>query len=175
MEVFGSTERCKATSIRPGATQWDLNLPGALAGHFGHLHNGVYARVKKPGRICIGDAAQSHGAFDPVRLLFGTREDANRAPRSAEVRTVAQVATDTWSITLRDPYGLVETAEAGQYVRLHRSDDEPTWRNYTLSGRDGRDVRITVRRRTPGAFSPWLTTVKAGEQILVSGPYGKRS
>ena len=173
IEVFGSTERCKATSLRPGDTQWDLNVPGALAAHFGHLHNGVYARVTKPGRINVGDTVECYGTFDSTRLRLGTREEANRAPRSAEVRTITQATDDTWSVSLRDPYGLLGAAEAGQYVRLHRSGESPTWRNYTLSGQDGHDSRITVRCNPTGAFSPWLTTIRAGERILVSGPHGQ--
>lgn len=172
IEAFSSIERCRATSARPGSDGWDLNVPGALAGHYGHIHCGVYARLITGSRVRTGDPAEVIGDFDRDRLLLGSSEEDARAPRFAEVINIARTAPDTYSVTLRDSYSLLAAAHAGQHLRVHRLETAD-WRNYTISGANSADVRITVRRKTSGRFSPWITNVSAGDRVVVSGPHGQ--
>jgi ferredoxin-NADP reductase/uncharacterized protein YcbX len=176
-EVFSPIQRCRATNAPPGSNGWDLNVPGALAAHFGHLHNGVYIRFEQTARIQVGDPIATVGAFNPALMSLGDADDAARGPRFVEIvdivqSTVVRGVPRTCSLTLRDPYGLLDIAHAGQHLRLHRLDGNPDWRNYTISGASKAGTRITVRREPSGRFSPWVAGLRPGERIAVSGPHG---
>lgn len=169
--VFAPIERCRATSARPGGAEWDLNLPAALAGHFGHPFCGVYARVVRPGAMSVADEvtiAQEHG---PVTNTSGLLLDP-AAPRWGDVVEVSETADGVHSLMLSDPTAMLNGARAGQYLRVHGGPDQAHWRNYTISNRVDERVRITVRHEKHGRFSPWLTSRRAGDQLLLSGPYG---
>ena len=171
MEAFGSIERCRATSARPGFDGWDLNVPGGVAAHYGHIHVGIYARLITSGQIRVRDSAAPIDGFDKRRLLLEAAEEDSRAPRFADVVDTVRTAPDTYSVTLRDVYGLLTTAHAGQHLRIHRLETAE-WRNYTISATTSTGTRITVRRRDTGRFSPWITNVRAGDRVAISGPYG---
>lgn len=172
LEVFSSIERCRATSARPGTNGWDLNVPGALAGYFGHLHNGIYARLTHAGNVRPGDTLAPTGSFDHNIVLTEDPEEVATAPRFAEVMSVEHSSPNTWSLTFADPYHLLNTGDAGQYLRIHRLDDTPDWRNYTISGANDIGARITVRRESLGRFSPWVSNLRVGDRIAVTGPHG---
>lgn len=59
VEVVEPIERCAATNVNPDTGVRDLNLPRALQGGFGHLCQGVYARVLEGGRLAEGDALEA--------------------------------------------------------------------------------------------------------------------
>jgi ferredoxin-NADP reductase/uncharacterized protein YcbX len=171
-EVFSPIQRCRATSAPPGENGWDLNVPGALAARFGHLHNGIYIRFEQTARVQVGDAITPISSFNPSHMMLGDPDDAARGPRFVEIIEVEQSTARTCSLTLRDPYALLDSAHAGQHLRLHRLDDAPDWRNYTISGTFQSGTRITVRRESEGRFSPWLTNLRPGDRLAVSGPHG---
>lgn len=170
--VFSSIERCRATSSPPGANGWDLNVPGALAGYFGHLQNGIYARLTKIGSVRIGDVAAPIGTFSPQQLLMDEPDEVAVAPRFAEIVAIEHTTESTWSLTFEDPYGLLNSGNAGQHLRVHRLDEAPDWRNYTISGASDVGARITVRRESAGRFSPWITNLAVGDKVALSGPHG---
>jgi ferredoxin-NADP reductase len=171
-EVFSPIQRCRATSAPPGSNGWDLNLPGALAAHFGHLHNGIYIRFEQTARVQIGDRIAPVGSFHPGQMSLGEPDDAARGPRFVDIVDVEQSTARTVSLTLADPYELLNTAHAGQHLRLHRLDDTPDWRNYTISGGSPAGTRVTVRLEMSGRFSPWATSLRPGDRLAVSGPHG---
>ncbi len=54
-EVIERTERCAATNVDPSTGRRDLDIPAILLRSRGHSDMGVYARVKTPGRVRIGE------------------------------------------------------------------------------------------------------------------------
>ncbi len=172
IDIFGAIERCRATSAPPGSNGWDLNVPGALAAHYGHIHNGVYGRIIKSGQVRVDDTATPTSVFNIDRVMLDEPEDTIRAPRVADVVESFQSAPDTWSVTFRDSYNLLNTAHAGQHLRIHRLEATADWRNYTISGNSQAGARITFRRNMSGRFSPWVTSLRAGDRVIVSGPHG---
>jgi uncharacterized protein YcbX len=55
LRIRQRTDRCAATNVDPKTGARDMNIPKALARHFGHMDMGVYAEVIEGGEIKIGD------------------------------------------------------------------------------------------------------------------------
>ncbi|MFD1246855.1 MOSC domain-containing protein [Nocardioides ginsengisoli] len=172
LEIFAPIERCRATSARPGGSEWDINVPALLGAHVGHGSCGVYARVCIPGDVRPGDTIRE--VCGEHRHLEGPDSDliSSGTPRAATVLKALPSTEETVSIELVDPYGLLEHARPGQYLRIHGGDAVRGWRNYTISATSPSSVRITIRREADGRFSPWVCGLGADDQVLVSGPYG---
>lgn len=166
-EVFQPTDRCRATTIDPDRGVSDLNVPALLAGRFGHMFCGVYARPVAAGAIRVGDA---------ISLVDRATPPIARAapswPRRGTVLETAPSGATVRSLWIEDAAGLAPHALAGQHIRLHLPDESaPAWRCYTISGvRDGA-FRVSVKRdgRISAALHDRLT---AGDGILISGPFG---
>lgn len=171
LALFAPIERCRATSARPGSSEWDINVPGALAAHFGHVFFGLYARVTRPGSIAVTDAIRLISDRSSVTVDEGLCLDP-AAPRWGNILTATEVVEGVHSLRLNDPTGMLDNSQAGQYVRVHGDDTQPSWRNYTISGQALGATRITVRNEPEGRFSPWITTRQEGHRLLLSGPYG---
>ncbi|VXB14635.1 MOSC domain-containing protein [Aeromicrobium sp. 9AM] len=175
LEVLRPIERCQAISVDPTRGGRDINLPGALYAHFGHLFCGVYARVVRTGEIHDGDPIDSDRRPQPAVSLAGaTVNEARSAPRPGSISRVEAPARDAASLLIEDSTGTLSQAAPGQHLRLHgTSGERPWWRNYTISGVDARGVRITVRRLEDGLASPIVHDLRASADVLVSGPYGE--
>lgn len=50
------TQRCAATNVDPQTGRRDMQIPKALARHFGHMDFGIYLVAKTAGAIGVGDA-----------------------------------------------------------------------------------------------------------------------
>ena len=150
LEVMEPIERCSATSVAPGRTKVDLVVPSLLQGYLGHNFCGVYARVRHPGVAHVGDPVSRAEAATPP-----PEQQPSKAPRFATIAHNASPTATVRSVRLVDPSGGLSAAVPGQYVRLHRRDDQPSgWRDYTLS--DTVDSRITVKLEPDGKVSPWV-------------------
>jgi ferredoxin-NADP reductase/uncharacterized protein YcbX len=174
LDVLRPIERCRATAVDPDTGGTEVNVPGILAGHFGHLHCGVYAQVRTPGRLRVGDHVHAGSRRSLAYASRGLRQsEIASAPRMATVRAVSRAAASATSIEIEDPSPALATARPGQYLRVHRTGlDTPGWRNYTISrGGDG-PARITVEYCEGGVVSPWLSGLREDEHVLVTGPFG---
>ena len=174
LEILRPIERCRATSVDPTRGGTDINLPGALYTHFGHLFCGVYARVVTPGRIHEGDDVRPRRSHQPpARLAGATPNESRSAPRPGSVVRVEAPAQETMSLVIRDSTETLAQAAPGQHLRLHDTNaSRPWWRNYTISGIEDDGVRITVRRHEDGAASPAIHRLSASSDLLLSGPFG---
>ncbi|MGX5653358.1 MOSC domain-containing protein [Geodermatophilus nigrescens] len=173
VDVFAPVERCSATSVHPTRGGCDINMPRALAVTFGHAFCGVYARVHVAGPLRVGDRFEIGGPaeWDAARLSLDSPDYARSCPRPAVVVAAAGTGRGSTSLELADPFGLLDRAAPGQHLRVHRRD-EPVWRNYTVSAvTDGR-ARITVRGREDGPGSGWVTRLREGDRVDVTGPFG---
>ncbi|MFJ4789742.1 MOSC domain-containing protein [Streptomyces sp. NPDC088794] len=174
LEVLRPIERCRATSVDPATGNTEVNVPGILAGHFGHLYCGVYAQVRKPRSLEVGERVH----IGPRRALTYESQQLSQAemasaPRMARVTSVTRPAATTTSVEFEDPSPALTAARPGQYLRFHRTDlDAPGWRNYTISRTGEGPVRITAQYREGGVVSPWLAALHEDEQVLVTGPFG---
>ncbi|MEV0222104.1 MOSC domain-containing protein [Streptomyces sp. NPDC050704] len=174
LEVLRPIERCRATAVDPVTGNTDVNVPGILVGHFGHFYCGVYAQVRTPGSLKVGDHAYvgRRRALTYASQPLSQREMAS-APRMARVASVTRSAATTTSIEFEDPSPALAAARPGQYLRVHRTDlDAPGWRNYTISRTGEGPARITAEYREGGVVSPWLAALREDEQVLVTGPFG---
>ncbi|MEU9918578.1 MOSC domain-containing protein [Streptomyces sp. NPDC051001] len=174
LEVLRPIERCRATAVDPATGNTEVNVPGILASHFGHPYCGVYAQVRTPGSLKVGD----HTYVGPRRALTYVSQGLSQtemasAPRIASVTSVHRPAVNATSIEFADPSPALAAARPGQYLRVHRTDlDAPGWRNYTISRAGDGPARITAEHREGGVVSPWLAALREDEQVLVTGPFG---
>ncbi|MET8977058.1 MOSC domain-containing protein [Streptomyces sp. NPDC004539] len=167
LEVTFPTERCRATSVRPGSGVRDLNVPALLATRFGHLYCGVYAKVVRGGRIASGDALHDLGPGDGTP---DARLAAPGRPRYAELIRRTDESPTVTTFTFRDP----AATRPGQHLRLHLTDEKgPLWRCYTLTGADSGELSVSVKRTPGGRMSATLHTLPTGSRVLLSGPYGE--
>lgn len=165
LEVFQPTDRCRATSIDPATALSNLNVPALLAGQFGHLFCGVYARVVKPGAVSLGDAMYSLTTTQKQR----TATEPKWPRRSLLLERCDESPTVT-SFWFSDP--LADQAKPGQHVRVHAAGlPAPSWRCYTVSGTEAGRLRISVKR--DGAVSGYLhDTLGVGDPLVLTGPFG---
>lgn len=174
LDVLRPVERCRATAVDPVTGDTEVNVPGILVGHFGHLYCGVYAQVRTPGSLRIGQ----HVHVGPRRTLTYASQGLSEAemasaPRMARVTSVSRPAITATSVELDDPSPALAAARPGQYLRVHRTDlDAPGWRNYTISRSGDGLARITAEYREGGVVSPWLSGLREDERVLVTGPFG---
>lgn len=169
LEIVQATERCRATTINPDSAESDVNIPALLASRFGHLYCGVYARVVEDGDLHVGDEVRiepegsEHVRFDEPEVTW---------PRASTLLRREAESSDVTSFWLSDPLEMLPSALAGQHLRVHLADETaPSWRCYTISGREEGRVRISVKR--DGRVSTALhRRLQEGDQLLVSGPFG---
>lgn len=158
LEVLRPIERCRATSVDPVTGTTEANVPGILAGHFGHLYCGVYAEVRTPGSLEVGERVH----IGPRRSLTYESQQLSQAemasaPRMARVTSVLRPAAAATSVEFEDPSPALTAARPGQYLRVHRTDlDVPGWRNYTISRAGEGPVRITAQYREGACHGGWL-------------------
>ncbi len=163
--ISKSIERCSATSVNPESTDVDTNGPRLLATHFGHLHCGIYGTVLDPGVLEVGNEIDIEMPSEDISHLV----PAKRSPRYATIQKTKKVSVDIVEVTLRDAHGwLSEHDEPGSHLRIHFPD--PVWRNYTITAVHGQDVTIAVRIQ--GRVSKKVSQLQAGDELLISGPYG---
>lgn len=166
LEVFQPTDRCRATTIDPSSGVSDLNVPALLAGRFGHMFCGLYARVVEPGSIAAGDAVTIVGDADPAPT--GEPE----WPRTGRLLARVDESPSVVSFWFDDPLGILPQAAAGQHVRIHVPGIEaPAWRCYTISGVESDRFRISVKR--DGRVSRFLhETFRDRSPLVLTGPFG---
>ncbi|WP_026128189.1 MOSC domain-containing protein, partial [Nocardiopsis lucentensis] len=168
LRVVQPTDRCRATTVRPGSGVGDLNVPALLATAFGHGFCGVYARVEAAGTIEAGA---------PVTVTPGEGEAVAPSgatpswPREATVVRTVRESANVRSVWLADPLGGRMSPRPGQHLRVHRAwTGSPGWRCYTVSAVEGDRVRATVR--LDGDVSTWLHGLREGDPVTVTGPFG---
>ncbi|MGI5452694.1 MOSC domain-containing protein [Streptomyces sp. CA-249302] len=172
LEFTFPTERCRATTVRPGTGVRDLNVPALLASRFGHLYCGMYAKVVRGGRIEPGDRLVDRGRA-PAEPRYTARLAEPGRPRYAELIRRTDESLTVTTFAFRDPAGGTG-CRPGQHLRLHLADETgPLWRCYTLTGTTETELRISVKRVPDGRVSARLHTLPAGSQVLLSGPYGE--
>ncbi|UUX57578.1 2Fe-2S iron-sulfur cluster-binding protein [Glutamicibacter halophytocola] len=163
--IIKSIERCSATSVNPETTEVDTNGPRLLATHFGHLHCGIYGTVLTSGPLDVGSGIE----VEEMREEESHLVPAKRSPRFATVLSTTAHSPEIVELTLSDPFGwFSEHDEAGKYLRVHLPD--PLWRNYTITSVNDGTVKIAIK--VQGDVSRRLAKLQAGDELLVSGPYG---
>jgi len=163
--ITKSIERCSATSVNPETTEVDTNGPRLLASHFGHLHCGIYGTVLSSGTLNVDSAIEVQEMTAAEAALV----PAKRSPRFATILSTTAHSLGIIEFTLSDSFGwFSDHDEAGKYLRVHLPD--PLWRNYTITSVGNGTVNIAVR--VQGEVSGRLAMMRAGDALLVSGPYG---
>lgn len=166
--VRSPIERCSATEVDPTSGAADLPIPRLLAAGCGHLHCGIYLSVTTNGEIRPGDRIEILGEAPAEALKRQT------APREMSVEAV-DCREGVAEIRLRDDLGFIsDFYSPGMHVRVHLPDSPagtPTWRCYTVTGVTGNALHLRVRIRT--GVSHRLAGMKAGDRLLVSGPFGQ--
>ncbi len=82
--------------------------------------------------------------------------------RNALLQTKQQLTSSIWDVTFKIEDALTEFAP-GQFARLHVGNGE--WRDYSIAGLDGENVRFLISTRTGGH----------GSQFFESAPVGTRT
>lgn len=166
-EVFQPTDRCRATTIDPVRAVSDLNVPALLAGRFGHMFCGVYARPVGAGTIRVDDPLEIVGELAPP-IARATPS----WPRRGIVLSSEPAGGSVQSFWIEDAAGLAPQAVPGQHIRVHLPGEAaPAWRCYTISGVRAGAFRVSVKR--DGRISTALhDRFVPGEGLVVTGPFG---
>jgi len=92
---------------------------------------------------------------------------------SCSVTAVRELGPDAVAIVLESPPGF--SAQPGQFVKLTFDvDGEEIARFYTISSATVEDTfEVTVEIDPEGELGPELAAVTVGEDLLVSGPFGR--
>jgi ferredoxin-NADP reductase len=178
LSIIRPIKRCRATSVNPKTGEVDMNTPAQLNRHFGHLYCGVYAQVERGGTLALGDCVLATSEYFPAKLAIAATVPKAPAlvswPRPVKVVDIIEEATDIRSLWLEDPLavlGSLNDIKAGQHIALHGLTDTGVWRRYTVSGREGDRLRITVKRDA-GEGSQAVHAFEVGDLIRLSGPFG---
>jgi ferredoxin-NADP reductase/uncharacterized protein YcbX len=178
LRILRPIDRCKATSLNPGTAQADVNLPALLARHVGHVYCGVYAKVIRAGRIQLDDPVHVLPDCPDISLhkLPATSPSAQNWPRSALVTRCEKEDAHTTSFWLHDElFAQGVQPVPGQHIRLHLHTPEHghTWRAYTVSKIDEKQLRISVKASKRDGMAAWLhQTLQPGTRVALSGPFG---
>lgn len=70
LSVFARIRRCAATNVDPVSGVRDLEIPGALQRCYGHMDCGIYATVRRAGRIAEGDGLAAEADIAPAGPAF---------------------------------------------------------------------------------------------------------
>lgn len=178
LEVFSPIARCGAPTVDPDSGDQNINVLGILAADFGHECLGVYARVRRAGRVRPGDPVvvgpQRNRTAIGTALAYGDAVPAINWPRPAAIETVEPCGRDVAHVWITDntlDYNLpLPPIEAGQHMRLHMP--EMGWRCYTVTDHREGAFRITVKRVQDGAMSNLLHRANPGSTLAVTGPFG---
>lgn len=178
LNITRPIDRCRATSVRPGTGETDINMPAQLMRHFGHMYCGVYATVETGGDVNAGASGKVTGRFSTDQVAKAAAQDTapplDAWPRVTTVTDVIEEADGIRSVWVRDPLatiGSLETYEAGQHIRLHALDGLATWRAYTISAVEDDRLRITVKQGNGGGSNA-VHQLRAGDCVTISGPDG---
>ncbi|GGJ85171.1 MOSC domain-containing protein [Pseudomonas matsuisoli] len=178
LSIVRPIKRCSATSVDPQSGERDINMPAQLNRHLGHFYCGVYAQVESEGVISPNDPIATAERYFPARLATAVNvpkaPPAVSWPRPARVVDVVDEAEGIRSLWLQDPLadlGSLDAMLPGQHIALHGLTAAGDWRRYTISGRNGDRLRITVKRDS-GVGSGAVHEVAVGQLITVSGPFG---
>lgn len=89
------------------------------------------------------------------------------------VAAVEELGPDAVAVTLDSPASFV--AQPGQFVKLAVEDEsEEAARFYTISSPTVEDTfELTIEIDPDGALGPKLADITAGDELLVSGPFGR--
>lgn len=179
LQVIRPIDRCKGTSANVQTGQLDVNMPAALNQFFGHIYCGVYAVVRQGGDLTLGASGRVLTAVSGDELAQAaaveTAPPVAQWPRGARVTSVEQETAEVRSVWLEDSLaglGTVARLQAGQYVRLHNLVSGEVWRSYTVSATEGGQLRISVKR-DQGPGSQAVHALAAGDQLVMSGPFGE--
>jgi len=182
--IRSSIERCPATKVNPVTTAVDVNVPQLLAAHFGHVHCGIYGVVLDDGDIRAGDEvvvdAGTPSPAPPASLDPALRKSVT-SPRMMELIGMQLLDDAIVHIRLRDRLrGAADHYAPGMHVRVHLIDESsghplPLWRTYTLTAvtRTDHGDELEVMVGLDGKGSRSLAGMRAGSQVLVSGPFGR--
>ena len=92
------------------------------------------------------------------------------APIPGKVAAVRQVASETMRLQVSIPESV--QFEPGQYVRIQPKGSEIS-RSYSMANTPGsHDLEFFIRLVPDGAFSQWLASAKAGDEVELSVPRG---
>lgn len=178
LSIIRPIKRCRATSVNPQTGEVDFNTPAQLNRHFGHMYCGVYAQVEQGGTLFPGDTVLATQQGFPTKLAIATTVPKAPAmvtwPRPARVVEVIEEAPGIRSLWLEDPLaalGSLNELKAAQHLALHGLTATGAWRRYTISGRRGDHLRITVKRDS-GVGSQAIHELEVGQVVRLSGPFG---
>lgn len=92
-----------------------------------------------------------------------------------EIQSSVIIATDTREIIMKLAENDKMTFTAGQYIQVHVPDNgETVYRSYSLASapENGQSLTLNVKLEKGGLASTWLHSLKKGDTLFISGPYG---
>ncbi len=175
LEIHRPIDRCPTPGVNPTTGERDVEVTPGIQEHFGHIHCGMYAKVVKNGSVSEGDPIEVIGDADMPWTEAATdhAREYQRWPRLTEVASCS-VDEDVTRIALKSatPWPL-PPAQKGQRLRLHLGTTQ--WTTQYVSSMADQSYRLEVEDSVTGdpITNMLRNETKAGNRILVSGPFGK--
>ncbi|MBK0328984.1 MOSC domain-containing protein [Rhodobacteraceae bacterium F11138] len=186
LEVIEPCIRCVMTTIDPNSGRKDLtgeplrSLSAYRANDGGEVHFGVYAAVRRPGTVAVGDTVEVHGTTPQHRFVPATCPTGpdplpdRRVLRLLETTSGAEGARHLW---WRFEDEQATPVHPGQFVslRIPQPNGQDAVRSYTISAqrRDGREIRLSIRRQGSGGVSDFMVRkARPGDTIWATGVHG---
>ncbi|GEM_PF-994810 len=175
LDILRPVKRCPATSVNPETGIRDIKVPVALMDHFGHAFCGIYAKVTKPGQINTDETIEVIGdAKTPlVEAANPADSDYKLWPKQAEV--VSHISSNTGAeitINAAGPWPLPD-AIVGQRVRFHIGQDLIGVATVHEQRDHSTVLHVEPSETSDPATAYLLEKVKAGDRLIVSGPFGR--
>jgi len=176
IEVHRPIDRCPTPGVNPETGERDINVTQGIQDHFGHIYCGMYAKVVKTGNIKSGNEISVAGDA-AMNWQEGCGPEFVRAypiwPRMAEI-TAYHVGDNTTQMTLKSatPWPLPE-AKVGQRLRLHLGQDQIAVEYISDISSKYYHLDVTDSQTEDPVTAYLRNGLKRGEQIIISGPFGR--
>lgn len=172
LEIIRPILRCAATSVDPESGVRDFNVPGLMQQKYGHAFCGVYARVRSPGTIRIGNRLAVADTPPPgIGAQPDNAPELNRWPIfvSAQMRDIDGKARPFLPGDLAADFDIDETMK----FRIHNLPvADRAWASFDARVAKTEDHRgWTLLSGTEIAVRAVKDRIASGKELLVTGPF----
>lgn len=174
LDVMRPIRRCPTPGVNPKNGERDIKFAEEMPKLFGHAYCGMYAKVVKTGKINTSSTITVIGDAElPLAEALASDNSYPLWPRILEITTYEVGETQT-RISLKNTVSWpLPEAKASQRLRFHMAPNEWTTEYITGTSPDHYHLEIS-RSDTDDPITERLRTgYGVGDQLVISGPFGR--